>query len=127
MAAITLPGIPRAKRGTKLDGTTAGPTAFTGKIGKSISFSKNPPVVNFAQVADGDDLISFPSDVFDDLSKIYSFNFSPIYLEVDGNFPHHPADPSDEENLKDLKWIHIYAPHGPRTVPVGPSFYKSDH
>tara|TARA_B100001173_G_scaffold142363_1_gene123578 strand:+ start:1792 stop:3129 length:1338 start_codon:yes stop_codon:yes gene_type:complete len=41
--------------------------------------------------------------VFDDLSKIYSFNFSPIYLEVDGNFPHHPADPSDEENLKDLK------------------------
>ena len=37
------------------------------------------------------------------MGKIYSFNFSPIYLEVDGNFPHHPADPSDEENLKDLK------------------------
>ena len=26
-----------------------------------------------------------------------------IYLEVDGNFPNHPADPSDESNLTDLK------------------------
>ncbi|MDA9607377.1 phosphomannomutase/phosphoglucomutase [Candidatus Actinomarina] len=41
--------------------------------------------------------------VFDDLDTIYSFNYSPIYLEVDGNFPNHPADPSDEKNLEDLK------------------------
>ena len=41
--------------------------------------------------------------VFDDLDTIYSFNYAPIYLEVDGNFPNHPADPSDEKNLEDLK------------------------
>ena len=41
--------------------------------------------------------------VFDDLDTIYHFNYSPIYLEVDGNFPNHPADPSDEKNLEDLK------------------------
>ena len=26
----------------------------------------------------------------------------PMYCEVDGNFPHHPPDTSDEDNLKDL-------------------------
>jgi phosphomannomutase len=41
--------------------------------------------------------------VFDDLDKIYSFNYSPLYLDVDGNFPNHPADPSDKKNLEDLK------------------------
>ena len=41
--------------------------------------------------------------VFDNLNKIYKFNTKSIYLEVDGNFPNHPADPSDENNLTDLK------------------------
>ena len=41
--------------------------------------------------------------VFDDLDKIFNFNYSPLYLEVDGNFPNHPADPSDKKNLEDLK------------------------
>ena len=41
--------------------------------------------------------------VFEDLNNIYKFNTKSIYLEVDGNFPNHPADPSDENNLTDLK------------------------
>jgi len=41
--------------------------------------------------------------VFDSLNNIYKFNTKSIYLEVDGNFPNHPADPSDETNLTDLK------------------------
>ena len=41
--------------------------------------------------------------VFDTLNNIYKFNVKSIYLEVDGNFPNHPADPSDESNLTDLK------------------------
>jgi len=41
--------------------------------------------------------------VFDSLNNIYKFNTKSIYLEVDGNFPNHPADPSDENNLTDLK------------------------
>ena len=41
--------------------------------------------------------------VFDSLNNIYKFNAKSIYLEVDGNFPNHPADPSEESNLTDLK------------------------
>ena len=41
--------------------------------------------------------------IFDTLNNIYKFNVKSIYLEVDGNFPNHPADPSDESNLTDLK------------------------
>ena len=41
--------------------------------------------------------------VFESLNNIYKFNTKSIYLEVDGNFPNHPADPSDETNLTDLK------------------------
>ncbi len=41
--------------------------------------------------------------VFDSLNNIYKFNTKSLYLEVDGNFPNHPADPSDETNLTDLK------------------------
>ena len=41
--------------------------------------------------------------VFDALNNVYKFNAKSIYLEVDGNFPNHPADPSDESNLSDLK------------------------
>ena len=41
--------------------------------------------------------------IFDTLNNIYKFNVKSLYLEVDGNFPNHPADPSDESNLTDLK------------------------
>ena len=41
--------------------------------------------------------------IFDSLNDMYKFNVKSIYLEVDGNFPNHPADPSDESNLTDLK------------------------
>ena len=40
--------------------------------------------------------------IFDDLSKIYKFNCEKLYMEVDGNFPNHPADPSNKENLKEI-------------------------
>ena len=40
--------------------------------------------------------------IFDDLSKIYKFNCEKLYMEVDGNFPNHPADPSNKENLKEV-------------------------
>ncbi len=40
--------------------------------------------------------------VFERLSKDYQFDFLPLYLDVDGTFPNHPADPSNEENLQDL-------------------------
>ena len=40
--------------------------------------------------------------IFDDLSKIYKFNCEKLYMEVNGNFPNHPADPSNKENLKEI-------------------------
>ena len=41
--------------------------------------------------------------IIEDLSKSFSLNFEGLYMEVDGNFPNHPADPSNEDNLTDLK------------------------
>ena len=41
--------------------------------------------------------------IIGDLSKNFSLNFDSLYMEVDGNFPNHPADPSNEDNLSDLK------------------------
>ena len=40
--------------------------------------------------------------IFNDLAKIYSFNCDELYMDVDGNFPNHPADPSNKENLKEI-------------------------
>ena len=41
--------------------------------------------------------------IIEDLSEAFNLNFEGLYLEVDGNFPNHPADPSNQENLLDLK------------------------
>ena len=41
--------------------------------------------------------------IIEDLSESYSLNFEGLYMEVDGNFPNHPADPSNQDNLLDLK------------------------
>jgi phosphomannomutase len=40
--------------------------------------------------------------VFEDLSTIYNFDCEKLYMEVDGNFPNHPADPSNIDNLKEI-------------------------
>ena len=40
--------------------------------------------------------------VFNDLTTIYNFNCEKLYMEVNGNFPNHPADPSNKENLKEI-------------------------
>ena len=40
--------------------------------------------------------------VFNNLTTIYNFNCEKLYMEVDGNFPNHPADPSNKENLKEI-------------------------
>ncbi len=40
--------------------------------------------------------------IFEDLSTIYSFDCEKLYIEVDGNFPNHPADPSNKNNLKEI-------------------------
>ena len=40
--------------------------------------------------------------IFDQLSTIYKFDCEKLYMEVDGNFPNHPADPSDKENLEEI-------------------------
>ena len=40
--------------------------------------------------------------IFDDLSTIYNFDCEKLYMEVDGNFPNHPADPSNLDNLKEI-------------------------
>ena len=41
--------------------------------------------------------------IIEDLSESFSLNFEGLYMEVDGNFPNHPADPSNQDNLLDLK------------------------
>jgi len=41
--------------------------------------------------------------IIEDLSESYNLNFEGLYMEVDGNFPNHPADPSNQGNLLDLK------------------------
>ena len=40
--------------------------------------------------------------IFEEISKIYKFDCEKLYMEVDGNFPNHPADPSNKENLKEI-------------------------
>ena len=40
--------------------------------------------------------------IFNDLDNIYSFNCDQLYMEVDGNFPNHPADPSNVNNLQEI-------------------------
>ena len=40
--------------------------------------------------------------IFNDLTKIYNFNCDELYMDVDGNFPNHPADPSNKENLEEI-------------------------
>ena len=40
--------------------------------------------------------------IFDELAKIYNFNCDELYMDVDGNFPNHPADPSNKENLQEI-------------------------
>jgi len=40
--------------------------------------------------------------IFDEISAIYKFDCEKLYMEVDGNFPNHPADPSNIENLKEI-------------------------
>ena len=40
--------------------------------------------------------------IFNDLDTIYSFNCEQLYMEVDGNFPNHPADPSNVDNLQEI-------------------------
>ena len=45
--------------------------------------------------------------IFNDLTKIYNFNCEELYMDVDGNFPNHPADPSNKENLREIiKLVH---------------------
>ena len=45
--------------------------------------------------------------IFNDLANIYNFDCEELYMKVDGNFPNHPADPSNEENLKEIiKLVH---------------------
>ncbi len=41
--------------------------------------------------------------IIEDLSVTFNLNFVGLYMNVDGSFPNHPADPSDENNLSDLK------------------------
>ena len=40
--------------------------------------------------------------IFEDLSTIYNFDCEKLYMKVDGNFPNHPADPSNIDNLKEI-------------------------
>jgi len=40
--------------------------------------------------------------IFEDLSIIYGFDCEELYMEVDGNFPNHPADPSNKDNLIEI-------------------------
>ncbi len=40
--------------------------------------------------------------IFNDLTKIYNFNCNELYMDIDGNFPNHPADPSNIENLQEI-------------------------
>ena len=40
--------------------------------------------------------------IFEQLSTIYKFDCEKLYMEVDGNFPNHPADPSNKDNLKEI-------------------------
>ncbi len=40
--------------------------------------------------------------IFEEISAIYKFDSEKLYMEVDGNFPNHPADPSNKENLKEI-------------------------
>jgi len=40
--------------------------------------------------------------VIKNLSSAYDLNYEGIYMDVDGDFPNHPADPSNSENLVEI-------------------------
>jgi len=40
--------------------------------------------------------------VIDSLSSKYGLNYEGIYMDVDGTFPNHPADPSNPKNLEEI-------------------------
>ena len=40
--------------------------------------------------------------VIDSLASKYGLNYEGIYMDVDGTFPNHPADPSNPKNLEEL-------------------------
>ena len=40
--------------------------------------------------------------IIENFKQIYNLNYLPIFLDIDGNFPNHPPDPSNKNNLKDL-------------------------
>ncbi len=43
-----------------------------------------------------------------DVSRMYqNIEFVPLYWELDGNFPNHPADPLQSENIRDLQQLVI--------------------
>jgi len=45
--------------------------------------------------------------VIEEIESCYNLNFDKLYFDVDGNFPNHPADPSDSANLQELKELVI--------------------
>ena len=57
------------------------------------------PSINFAIDAGNGALGS----VIDEITNSYNLNFDGLYMDIDGNFPNHPADPSDVNNLKELR------------------------
>ena len=67
-------------------------------------------IQNLVSPANINDKIKFGVDggngaigsIFDELAKIYNFNCDELYMDVDGNFPNHPADPSNKENLQEI-------------------------
>ncbi|QQS59874.1 phosphomannomutase/phosphoglucomutase [Candidatus Peregrinibacteria bacterium] len=70
--------------------------AYFEKITSLVSITGNPKIVFDA----GNGITGkFAPDLFTSLGV----NVRPLYCEVDGNFPHHDADPEVEENLSDLK------------------------
>ncbi|MFL2648201.1 MAG: phosphomannomutase/phosphoglucomutase [Candidatus Actinomarina sp.] len=45
--------------------------------------------------------------VIEEIESCYNLNFDKLYFDIDGNFPNHPADPSDSANLQELKELVI--------------------
>lgn len=68
------------------------------KLTSLVSIPGNPKIV--IDAGNG-----IPGKFVPELFSQLGVNVIPLYCEVDGNFPHHDADPEVEENLNDLKKI----------------------
>ncbi|MDH7476571.1 MAG: phosphomannomutase/phosphoglucomutase [Microgenomates group bacterium] len=88
--------LPKAKKSGKISQKNI----FSSWINHALSFIDLKKIKKLKIVVDAGNGMAGPSWM--EMKKRLPVKIIPLYLEPDGNFPHHIADPLKNENLKDL-------------------------